>query len=223
MNRARIDDANGRIHARWPHSDFVWADVRNPHDNPNAATPAADYRFPFADASFDVIYAASLFTHLLPDEARNYLSEARRVLRPGGRCLFSFFILDQYRGPGTTSSRWCEFEHSLSGAQGVAIHDPEYPSAVVAYSLRLVKALDLRRLGLDAAALGPKGLISPAASFRRPALPGFAKQPSQSVDREVTGRNSFEVRTSWAVLGRASKEPHGRRSVIQLPSGLSSF
>ena len=66
--------------------------LRNSASEAVASTPP--------DASFDVIYAASLFTHLLPDETRNYFCETRRVLKPTGRCLFSFFHLDHYGAGG---------------------------------------------------------------------------------------------------------------------------
>lgn len=38
----------------------------------------------FADASFDVVHAAQLIEHFSPNEAVMLLSEASRVLRPGG-------------------------------------------------------------------------------------------------------------------------------------------
>jgi SAM-dependent methyltransferase len=135
VDERRLEDAQKRIQARWPAFEFVWADVRNAHYNPHGAADAVSYRFPFTDAFFDVSYAASLFTHLLPDETRNYLCEARRVLKPGGLCLFSFFLLDHYRGAGTTISRTYEFEHPFGGHAGVAVRDPDHPDAIIAYSL----------------------------------------------------------------------------------------
>src|SRR5262249_36838661 len=77
---------------------------------------SASYAFPFPDSSFDVVYAASLFTHLLPDETANYFHQCRRVLRPAGRCLFSCFLLDFYRGRGKSISPLYEFEHPLEGS-----------------------------------------------------------------------------------------------------------
>jgi SAM-dependent methyltransferase len=41
-------------------------------------------RIPFPDNSADVIYSAHMIEHLDRDEARRFLAEARRVLRPGG-------------------------------------------------------------------------------------------------------------------------------------------
>jgi SAM-dependent methyltransferase len=43
---------------------------------------------PFAAGTFDLVYCASLLEHL-PDRTRLF-EEAKRVLRPGGRALFSF-------------------------------------------------------------------------------------------------------------------------------------
>jgi SAM-dependent methyltransferase len=135
----RIADARSRIEARYPNFQFVRADVKNRHYNPDGPVGADAYRFPFDDASFDVAYAASLFTHLLPAETANYLRETARVLRPGGRCLFSFFVLDHYRGPGTTTSPMYEFDHALGGRDGVAVRDPAAPDNAIAYRLDVIR------------------------------------------------------------------------------------
>jgi SAM-dependent methyltransferase len=135
VDRRRLEDAQTRIQARMPTFEFVWADVHNNDYNPHGQMDAARYRFPFPDACFDVVFAASLYTHLMPPETENYFREARRVLKPGGRCLFSFFILDHYRGWGSTASPLYEFNVPLPGYAGVAVRDIEHPDAVIAYSL----------------------------------------------------------------------------------------
>jgi SAM-dependent methyltransferase len=148
-DRARVEDARARIERRYPNFEFVWADVVSANYNPSGRQAAAAYAFPFPDASFDVVYAASLFTHLLPDETRNYLRQARRVLKPGGKCLFSFFVLDHYRGPGTTVSPSYEFHEALEGERGVSIRDREHPDALVGYSLEwLTREVDTAGLRL---------------------------------------------------------------------------
>ena len=76
------------------HFGFQVADVRNGLYRPDAGVPAREYTFPFADATFDFAFATSVFTHLLPDEADRYLGEMARVLRPAGRLLATFFVLD---------------------------------------------------------------------------------------------------------------------------------
>ncbi len=49
-----------------------------------------DIRIPFADDIADFACFFSVFTHLLHEESYCYLLEARRVVRPGGRIVFSF-------------------------------------------------------------------------------------------------------------------------------------
>jgi SAM-dependent methyltransferase len=120
---------------------FTVADVYNGTYNPAGRFPASEYRFPYDDRSFDVAYAASLFTHLLPADAENYLRETRRVLKPGGRALFSFFLLDDYRGPGTSAHSLYEFNFPLAGHDGVAVHDKEHPEAVIAYERRSISRM----------------------------------------------------------------------------------
>jgi SAM-dependent methyltransferase len=86
-----------RRHYAAEHSNFAFhlADVANPHYHPLGRTAARDYRFPFEDDSFDFAFATSVFTHVLEPEADRYLGEMARVVRPGGRLLATFFLLDE--------------------------------------------------------------------------------------------------------------------------------
>jgi SAM-dependent methyltransferase len=77
-----------------PNFRFQLADVRNGLYRPDAGVPAREYTFPFGDATFDFAFATSVFTHLLPAEADRYLGETARVLRPTGRMLATFCVLD---------------------------------------------------------------------------------------------------------------------------------
>ncbi|WP_020668520.1 class I SAM-dependent methyltransferase [Amycolatopsis nigrescens] len=78
-----IDWCTRNISRTHPNFHFQHADVRTSigHD---AGVDAADYAFPYEDDAFDLAYAGSLFTHLTPDGAANYLTQIARVLRPGG-------------------------------------------------------------------------------------------------------------------------------------------
>jgi SAM-dependent methyltransferase len=63
-----------------------------------AKTKAPSYEFimhrglgiPLPDASADMVSAFSLYTHLLQAETYVYLEESVRILRPGGKVVFSF-------------------------------------------------------------------------------------------------------------------------------------
>lgn len=140
----QIEFAERNIHATFPIFNFTFADIHNSVYNPQGKLAAENFKFPYPDGSFDIVYAASLFTHLLPAATENYLKESRRVLRQGGRCLFSFFILDYYRGKGTSGWEGYEFDYRLPDVDGVAIHNPALPEQLVAYESAFLERLAAR-------------------------------------------------------------------------------
>lgn len=88
-----------QIAKRLPNCSYVGIDVvQDLLDYATSICPAS-YRFirstavafPLPDASADMIIAFSVFTHLLHEECYAYLQDAVRVLRPGGKFVFSFF------------------------------------------------------------------------------------------------------------------------------------
>lgn len=79
---------------RHPNFRFQVADVYNKQYNPRGRYCAVEYQFPFADNEFDFVYLASVFTHMLPPDMKSYLREIARVLRPGGKLLVTFFLLN---------------------------------------------------------------------------------------------------------------------------------
>jgi SAM-dependent methyltransferase len=154
VDPVRLADAQSRLQARFPNFQFVRADVYNRQYNPDGKVTSENYVFPFGDATFDVIYAASLFSHLLPAETENYFRQSARVLKPGGRCLFSCFLLDDYQGAGTTISPQYEFEHPLPGFEGVAVKFADLPDAVIGYRRAVIAEL-ARKAGLSIANVFP--------------------------------------------------------------------
>lgn len=83
-----------RISRRFPNFRFELADLRNNDYNPEGALTAAQFRFPYPDGAFDFVFLTSVFTHMLPAEVENYLRETARVLAPQGRCLVTWFLLN---------------------------------------------------------------------------------------------------------------------------------
>jgi len=84
-----------KISRKYPNFRFVKADIYNRHYNPSGKIHSNDYVFPYRDGTFDVVYATSVFTHMMPDAVVRYIAEMRRVLKPGGKSLCTFFILDR--------------------------------------------------------------------------------------------------------------------------------
>jgi SAM-dependent methyltransferase len=99
-----------RITPRHPAFRFTLVDV----DNPRCGRAAAGFGFPYLDDDFDLAFAVSVFTHLRPTESEAYLREEARVLRPGGRLVSTFFLLNEESE--TLSRRRPEHESPLYGA-----------------------------------------------------------------------------------------------------------
>jgi SAM-dependent methyltransferase len=144
--RHKIRFAQQAFTRKYPRFGFTWADIHNTFYNPEGRARATEYRFPYADNAFDLVYAASVFTHMLPEAAKRYFSEADRVLRPGGRCVFSFFLLDHYR-PGQPrpldfGKPDFAFDHGHGGhGADFAVAVPDNPEYMTAYRLSLIERL----------------------------------------------------------------------------------
>jgi ubiquinone/menaquinone biosynthesis C-methylase UbiE len=89
-----IEWCSAHITPKYPNFRFQLADVFSKFYNPTGRFHARDYRFPFTDSSFDFAFLTSVFTHMLPDDVANYLGELSRVLKPGGKCLITWLILN---------------------------------------------------------------------------------------------------------------------------------
>ena len=80
-------------YARDPRFTFQLAAIASAYGS--ASGPAATtFRFPADDATVDFVLAKSVFTHLLGPDAAHYLSEARRVLKPGSAAVVTAFLFD---------------------------------------------------------------------------------------------------------------------------------
>jgi SAM-dependent methyltransferase len=79
-----------------PHNNvhFTLADIYNGEYNPRGTVRANEYRFPFEDNSIDVAVLLSVFTHMLPADVENYISEIARMLRPGGHIYGTWYVLN---------------------------------------------------------------------------------------------------------------------------------
>ena len=144
--RRKIDFLKSTFEPVHPNFRFTWADVHNSHYNPAGVHRAEHYRFPYEDGSYDVVFAASVFTHMTPENTANYFREASRVLRAGGRCLFSFFLLDYYqpvdRRPAGFDKPDFNLVHPYSpDSDGCALAFPEDPERMTGYRLSFIRQL----------------------------------------------------------------------------------
>jgi SAM-dependent methyltransferase len=79
------------------HANFTFAlmNVRNNAYNRRGQCAAEDYAFEFGEREFDLVLLKSVFTHMRPAEVSNYIGEVSRILADDGRCLMTFFLLNE--------------------------------------------------------------------------------------------------------------------------------
>lgn len=93
--KEEIDWCNKVIVPKNPNFKFYHSDVYNFHYNPTGSVRSCFYKFPEESNKFDFIFLTSVFTHMLSLEIDNYLSEIARVLKPGGRCFITYFLMNK--------------------------------------------------------------------------------------------------------------------------------
>lgn len=137
--REEIQWCRQNITPRFPNFRFRVANICNKEYNPTGWYEASEYKFPYENASFDFVFLTSVFTHMLPAEVDNYLSEIARVIKPGGRCFATFFLLNEesmnLMESGASS---IDFPHDLGEYR---IKDKNTPENAVAYPERAIRDL----------------------------------------------------------------------------------
>ncbi len=129
---AAIDWCQRTIAARHPNFRFTHVDIRNQSYNPQGAIEPAEFVFPYPDEDVDFAFLISVFTHMLPEDMERYLREIQRVLRPGGRCLMTFFLLNPASEAAIDEGRARRaFSHQGPGYRS---GDPRLHERAVAYT-----------------------------------------------------------------------------------------
>jgi len=146
ISKAGIAACRRRFAAQ-PHMAFAHLDVWNGEYNAKGRIAELDTVFPADDASIDLAFATSVFTHMRMAAVRRYLAEAHRVLAPGGRFAFTAFALEPGR-EATAAFPFARFDETS------AVVDQRYPE----------RAIGHRRDALEAA-IAEAGLT--AETFRR--------------------------------------------------------
>jgi ubiquinone/menaquinone biosynthesis C-methylase UbiE len=137
-----IERCSRAITPRYPHFRFRVADVHNTLYNPKGRFKASEYRFPYDDASFDFVCLISVFTHMGTDEIDNYLREIARVMRPGGRCLITHFLINPEAARLIASGRSRKrFAHDFGTFRA---EDGDVPERAIAVEETVVRSLYAR-------------------------------------------------------------------------------
>jgi ubiquinone/menaquinone biosynthesis C-methylase UbiE len=139
ITKSGIQWCQKEITGRYPNFHFEWCDVYNKVYNSTGKQRAKAYTFPFADGIFDFVFLTSVFTHMLPPDFEHYLSEVSRVVKPGGTCLATFFLLnDESKQLLAAGSSTQQFADEIDGCR---VADKNMPEAAVAYDEGRVRQL----------------------------------------------------------------------------------
>lgn len=90
-----IEWCTKNITPKHPNFVFKFIPLRNDLYNLDTEKKAGNFVFPYADNSVDLVVLTSVFTHMQHNEVANYLVQIQRVLKPKGKCLATFFIIDE--------------------------------------------------------------------------------------------------------------------------------
>ena len=127
ITKVGVDLFNRNISARHPNFRFRWVDVFNKVYNPKGRSRPSEFEFPYPAESFDLVILGSVFTHMLPADMEHYLSEIARVMKKGGKCLISYFLLnDESRASLAAGKSSLDFKHDMGAYLTVTRDAPEY-------------------------------------------------------------------------------------------------
>lgn len=134
-----IDWCRKNITQKYPNFHFQVADIYNKQYNPKGKYISSRYRFPYDDKSFDFVFLTSVFTHMLPQDVDNYLSEISRVLKTDKKCLLTFFLINEESLKATEDRKSVPiFEFKSEGFRTISEATPE---RAIAYDEELVLKL----------------------------------------------------------------------------------
>ncbi len=133
-----IEWCNKNIGRSYSNFKFKHIDLKNDLYNLKTREEAKNFVFPYKDKEFDLAFLFSVFTHMIPEDVDNYLSEIYRVLKKGGRCFATFFILN------TESKELMTQGHGLNFKYNKGNHfliDKKVKEANVAYQEDFLRSL----------------------------------------------------------------------------------
>jgi SAM-dependent methyltransferase len=152
VERGGVDWCRENITPMHPNFRFQHIDLFNRNYNPTGEIVPSTFRFPYGDEEFDFAFLTSIFTHMLPEDVERYLCEVGRVLRPGGRCLITYFLLNteslEQLSAGAVPPEF-NFAHDFDVFRSTK---REVPEAALAYDENFVVRL-YEQAGLDAPAI----------------------------------------------------------------------
>lgn len=151
--RPSIEWCQANITPRFPNFSFHYLDIKSQIHNPGGTLQVRDVKLPVPSASVDRIILQSVFTHMFYDAIIHYLKEFRRILKPGGKVVTSFFVIDEESQKLIDASGGdpaFNLTFAFPYGEGCFINDKRYPEGAVAFTVpRLQQMLAKSGMVLD--------------------------------------------------------------------------
>ncbi len=147
-------------YADLPHFKFIHMDVYNSRYNPDGRQKAMDYVFPFENQSQDMIFLTSVFTHMLAQDVEAYLHEFHRILKPGGKVLISWYLLDEVTHNITHAE--LDFKYKFDDVSRTTVRST--PEAAIAFDRSYVTQL-YKTAGFTVTEIEPGSWARPDSGF----------------------------------------------------------
>jgi SAM-dependent methyltransferase len=165
----------------------------------NDMARASVLAIPFANASFDLVTSFDVLYHRAVPDERAALSEARRVLRPGGRLLlrlpaYQFLLRRHYREVHTRRRYTADHVRALLQSSGFVIERSSYINTVL---FPLAVAQQLAERALPTFAPHGSNLLPPSA-----ALNEALRWPLAAEAAWIAGGRSFPFGLSIVCMAR---------------------
>ena len=123
------------ISTSFPNFKFLHVDLKNDLYNLKTEQKAKNFIFPYLDNNFDLIILTSVFTHMLIEDVENYIKEIYRVLKPNGKCLITFYILNSESKNYMKSNHDFNFDINIGN---YSLLDQKVKEANVAYEEKYI-------------------------------------------------------------------------------------
>jgi SAM-dependent methyltransferase len=108
-----VDWCKKNISENYPNFQFLHINLKNDLYNLNTEKEAKNFVFPYKNDDFDLIILTSVFTHMIPEDMENYLFEINRVMKIGGKCLVTFFVLNSESKKFMQANDIFNFKHNF--------------------------------------------------------------------------------------------------------------
>jgi SAM-dependent methyltransferase len=124
-----------------PFENFAFAHAPVGYVNVKANAPirGEEFVFPYPDATLDLAFSVSVYTHLSQTVIDHYLSETSRVLRPGGLCVNTFFVIDEFAAEAMRTGR--ADRSYIDQRDGTYRCDPRTPNLGIGFAPDVITSL----------------------------------------------------------------------------------